>query len=328
MFRKLHTLAAAAAMLGGALTAPLSAAAQTYPSRNVHLIVAYSPGGTGDFVARVIAAKLSAALGQNVVVENRAGASGALGTQAVVSAAPDGHMLLLGQTAEIAVNQHWVKGLTYDPERDLQPIALGTIVPLALTVPAKATHSTLGEMIAAARTPGRGLSFASAGTGTPGHFAGELLKLKTQGNFTHVPYKGAGPALNDLVAGHVDLYFPGLPAATPHLKSGTLKVLAVSSGRRSANAPDIPTVAEAGGIKDFDLTLWQGFFAPRGTPKEIVDRLNREINAILDQRDTRQKLLEAGADVTPMSIAQFTAFVRKESVKYLQIVKDAGIKAE
>src|SRR4051812_19916560 len=148
------------------------AAAKTYPSRNVHLVVAYAPGGTGDVVARLIAAKLADALGQPVVVENRAGASGAIGAQSVAAAAPDGHTLLVGQTAEVAINQHWIKGLGYDPERDLQPVALASIVPLALVVPSAASYSALAEMVSAARASGRGLSFASAGLGTPGHFAG------------------------------------------------------------------------------------------------------------------------------------------------------------
>jgi tripartite-type tricarboxylate transporter receptor subunit TctC len=176
--------AAAAAVLWTAAFTP--AWAQTYPSRNVHVIVAYAPGGTGDFVARLIAGKLSGALGQSVVVENRAGASGAIGTQAVVGAAPDGHMLLLGQTAEIAINQHWVKGIGYDPERDLAPIALATVVPLALTVPARAPHATVADMLRAIPAAGGGLSYASAGVGTPGHFAAEFLRLKTRSNNRHV----------------------------------------------------------------------------------------------------------------------------------------------
>jgi len=319
---------AIALLLGGLAAQPLPVSAQTYPSRNVHLVVAYAPGGTGDVVARLIATKLSGALGHSVVVENRAGASGAIGAQSVAGAAPDGHMLLVGQTAEIAINQHWIKGLGYDPERDLQPIALASIVPLAVVVPGAAPYATLADMLNAARSGGRGLSFASAGLGTPGHFAGEALKLKTKSNLTHVPYKGAGPALNDLVGAHVDLYFSGFPAAMPHVKAASLKVLAVSSAKRSAIAPEVPTVAEAAAIADFDFTLWQGFFAPRGTPPEIVARLNGAINAILAQPDIRQTLLEAGADVTPLSVDQFSAFVKTESAKYLQITKETGLKSE
>ncbi len=314
-----------AALLAGVLAAP--AQAQTYPSRTVHLIVAYSAGGTGDFVARVISDRLGAALGQTVVVENRAGASGAIGTQSVIAAQPDGHTLLVGQTAEVAINQHWNKGLGYDPERDLQPIALLAVVPLVLVVPAKAPYMTMPDMLAALRG-NRVPTFASAGAGTPGHFAGELLKLRTQSGMTHVPYKGAGPALNDLLGGHVDMYFPGFPAAMPHVKAGTLRLMAVSSARRSGVAPDVPTVAEAAGIKEFDFTLWVGLFAPRATPKDVVARLNAEVNKVLALPDVKQKLLEAGADVTPLSIERFTAFVKAESEKYLQVIRETGVKPE
>jgi tripartite-type tricarboxylate transporter receptor subunit TctC len=288
--------------------------------------VAYAAGGTGDIVARVLADKLSGVLGQSVVVENRPGASGALGTKAVIGAAPDGHTLLVGQTGEIAVNQHWSKGLGYDPEKDLVPVALATIVPLALVVPGKARYGNVAEMLKAATE--RGLTFASSGAATPGHFAGEVLKLKTGSNLTHVPYNGAGPALNDLLGGHVDMFFSGFPAAVPHVAAGSLKLIAVSSAARSGVAPDVPTVAEASGIRDFDITLWQGFFAPRGTPAEIVTRLNAEINRLLAQPDVKAKLLDAGADVTPRTVAQFADFMKAESDKYLQLIKQAGLKAE
>jgi tripartite-type tricarboxylate transporter receptor subunit TctC len=240
--------------------------------------VAYAAGGTGDIGARVIADKLGGALGQSVVVENRLGASGALGTKSVIAATPDGHTLLVGQTGEIAINQHWSKGLGYDPEKDLVPVALATIVPLALVIPGKARYSNVAEMLKVASE--RGLTFASSGTATPGHFAGEVLKLKTASKLTHVPYNGAGPALNDLLGGHVDMFFSGFPAAVAHVSAGSLKLIGVSSAMRSGVAPDVPTVSEAAGIKDFDITLWQGFFAPRGTPKEVVVRLNGEINRI------------------------------------------------
>src|SRR3954454_324509 len=309
------------------VAAVLPASAQTFPNRTIHIVVAYAPGGTGDIVARLIAVPLGEALGQTIVIENRAGATGAIGTQAVVSAPPDGHTLLMGQTGEIAINQHWIKGLTYNAEKDLMPIALASVVPLALVVPAKAPYSTMAEL-AKALAEKQLLTFASAGTGTPGHFAGEFLKLRTKANLTHVPYKGAGPALNDLLGGHVDMYFPGFPAAAPLLKSGTVKILAVSSAKRSSAAPEIPTVAEA--IKDpnFDLTLWQGFFAPAGTPKPIVERLNTEINKILSSPEMQAKLRDAGADVRIGSTEQFAAFARSESDKYAQIIKESGVKPE
>lgn len=320
-----RTSRVAALAVGLAVTA-FPAWAQTYPSSPVHLIVAYAAGGTGDVVARIVAPKLSVALGQSVIVENRAGASGAIGARSVAVANPDGLTLLIGQTAEVSINQHWVKNLSYDPDKDLQPVAMLAVVPLALVVPAKAPYSTMKEFLAA--LPKSKLTFASAGTGTPGHFAGELLKAKTHGDLTHVPYKGAGPALNDLIGGHVDLYFPGMPAAMPLLKGGLAKVLAVSSAKRSGIAPDVPTVAESAGIKDFDFTLWAGVFAPHGTPAAIVARLNSEINKILDDADVRHKLVDAGADVEPMSVDQFRAFVNAESAKYARIIKETGVSAE
>lgn len=322
MSRKICT----AALTAGFVMTALPALAQSYPSGPIHFIVAYAPGGTGDVVARIVAPKLSLALGQTVVVENRAGASGALGARSVVAAAPDGLTLLVGQTAEVAINQHWLKGLNYDPDKDLVPVALMTVVPLALVVPAKAPYSTMAEYLAALRSGKH--TFASAGTGTPGHFAGELLKAKTKANLTHVPYKGAGPALNDLVGGHVDMYFPGIPAAMPLLKNGLVKVLGVSSAKRSGSAPDVPSVAETAGFNDFAFTLWQGIFAPHGTPPDVIAKLNSEINKVLNDPETRKKLVEAGADVEPMSVAQFRAFVDAESSKYLRIIKETGVTAE
>src|SRR5215813_7631428 len=311
-----------AAVACTAVLAATPAAAQSFPSKTIHLVVPYAAGGTGDIVARVVADRLTQTLGQSVVVENRPGASGAVGSKAVAGAAPDGHTLLVGQTGEMAINQHWAKNLGYDPEKDLAPVGLATVVPLALVVPGKASYSTVAEMLQTSRT--RGLSFASAGTATPGHFAGEVLKLKTGSNMTHVPYNGAGPALNDLLGGHVDLFFPGFPAAIAQVKAGNLKLLAVSTGRRSASAPDVPTVAEASGIAGFDIALWQGFFAPRGT----LMRLNTEIKRILAEPDVKARLLEAGADVMPTTVDQFATFVKAESEKFLGIIKDANLKPE
>ena len=277
-------------------------------------------------MARLISDKLAAALGQTVVVENRAGASGSIGAQSVVSATPDGHTLLVGQPAEVAINQHWIRGLGYDPINDLQPVALATVVPLALVIPAAAPYATVADVLKASKA--RGLSFASAGTGTPGHFAGELLKLKTGSNLTHVPYKGAGPALNDLLGNHVDLFFSGFPAAWAQVKAGKLKLIAVSPAKRSPAAPDVPTVAEASGIADFDISLWQGVFAPRATPKEVVARLNAELNRIVTQPEIRERLRNEGADVIPLAVDQFAAFVKSESEKYLNIIKQSGVKPE
>jgi tripartite-type tricarboxylate transporter receptor subunit TctC len=309
-----------------ALVAASPALAQQFPSRTIRVIVPYAAGGTGDIVARVLADRLAASLGQSVVVENRPGASGAIGSKTVASAAPDGHTLLMGQTGEMAINQHWSKGLGYDPVNDFAPVALATVVPLALVVPGKASYSNVAEMIATSKT--RGLAFASSGAATPGHFAGEVLKLRTKTNMNHVPYNGAGPALNDILGGHVDLFFSGFPAAVPHVKAGTIKLLAVSSAKRSGIAPDVPTVAEASGIRDFDITLWQGFFAPKGTPRAIVEKLHAEINKTLQLPDVQANLREAGADVATISIDEFAGFAKSESAKFLRIIKDANLKPE
>jgi tripartite-type tricarboxylate transporter receptor subunit TctC len=315
-----------AAILMVTLSAALPAAAQTYPSRNVTLVVGYAPGGTGDFVARLVGNKLAEKFGRNVVVENRAGASGLIAAQSVANAGADGYTLLAGQTPEIAINPHWLKG-KFDPARDLEAIALGGVVPLALVVPKDAPYGTVKEMLEASRSA-KGLLFASAGTGTPGHFAGEVLRRESKGSMTHVPYKGAGPALADLLGSHVDFYFPGFPAAVPFVKAGQMKMLAVSSAQRSATAPDVPTVSEATGIKDFDFSLWVGFFAPHGTPKDVVTTLNAAINEVLALPDIKTKMADAGADIIPMSADQFSAFMQTESNKYMRIIQETGIKPE
>src|SRR5215813_4480574 len=316
-----------AGLVAAAITVGSGDSSGAYPDRPIQVIVAYAAGGTGDIVARSVADKLGATLGQSVVVENRAGASGAIGAHSVATAAPDGYTLSVGQTGEMAVNQHWLKGLNYDPDKDLMPIALAAVVPLALVVPANAPYSTLPEFLAALKAKPK-MTFASAGIGTPGHFAGELLKLQFDDNLTHVPYKGAGPALNDLIGNHVDFYFPGFPAAAPHVKGGNLKMLALSSGKRSPAAPDIPTVAEITGIQDYDFTLWAGFFAPRGTPQPVIDRLNKEINKAVEDPEVKARLEAAGAVVTPMSVDQFKDFVRNESAKYLRVIQQTGVTSQ
>jgi tripartite-type tricarboxylate transporter receptor subunit TctC len=321
--------AAVAAAVAAALTVAAAPAwPQAFPSRPIHLIVNFVPGGTGDIIARLIGSRLSTELGQSVVVENRPGAGGTLGARDVVNAAPDGYTLAVAQTPEIAINPYFMKDVGYDPLKDLQPIALGGVVPLALAVPANAPYSTIGEFVNFLRTTDRQVTFASGGVGTSGHLAGELLKLKLNSKLTHVPYKGAGQALTDLIAGQVDFYFPGFIAAMPMMQAGKLRVLAVATTRRSPAAPDIPTVAEATGIANFDFTLWAGFFAPRATPADIVARLNAEINKIILEPDIKSRLQDNGAQVDAMSMDQFAGFVRGEIEKYQAIIKEADVKAE
>jgi tripartite-type tricarboxylate transporter receptor subunit TctC len=322
--------AGAALALGVALAAlpTLPAWPDSYPSRPIHLIVNFAPGGTGDIVARLVGAKLQINLGQSVIVENRPGAGGTLGARDVANATPDGYMLTVAQTPEIAINPYFMKDAGYDPQKDLQPLALAGVVPLALVVPSAAPYSTMADFVKFLRTTDQAPTFASAGVGTPGHLAGEYLKLKLNNKLTHVPYKGAGPALNDVVGNHVDFYFPGFPAALPLMQGGKVKLLAVSSGTRAPAAPDIPTVAEATGIANFDFTLWVGFFAPHGTPPELAARLNSEINKVLAEPEIKLRLENDGAQVSTLSIPQFNAFVQREIDKYKEIIKAADIKSE
>jgi len=325
--RALRRACIAAPALGLALLA-VPAWPDSYPSRPIHLIVNFAPGGTGDIVARLIGAKLQNNLGQSVIVENRPGAGGTLGARDVANATPDGTMLTVAQTPEIAINPFFMKGAGYDPLKDLQPIALAGVVPLALVVPASAPYSTMADFVKYLRTTDQAVTFASAGVGTPGHLAGEYLKLKLNNKMTHVPYKGAGPALNDVVGGQVDFYFPGFPAAMPLTQGGKVKLLAVSSAKRAPAAPDIPTVAEATGIANFDFTLWVGFFGPHGLAPDVADKLNSEINKILLEPDIKSRLENDGAQISPLSIPQFTAFVQREIDKYKEIIKAADIKSE
>lgn len=323
--RRLFGLFALAASV--AALAPTAARAQTYPARDVTVVVGYAAGGTGDVVARIISEQLAKRLGKGVIVDNRPGASGSIAAAHVAKSAPDGLTLLAGQTAEISINPFLMK-LAYDPQTDLMPIALAAVVPLGLVAPEKAPYSTVSEMLADAKKAPSGLTFASSGIGTPGHFAAELLKLKTKANLTHVPYKGAGPALNDILGGHVDLFFSGLPAAVQSVRAGRMKLLAVSSASRSAAAPDVPTVAEAANIPGFDITLWVGMFAPKGTPSEIVALLNSEINAIITAPDVKARFLAEGADVRALSIDQTAAFTRTESEKYKSLISEMGVKLQ
>jgi tripartite-type tricarboxylate transporter receptor subunit TctC len=318
---------AAAAVAGGLLLASLPAWPQTYPSRPIRLIVSFPPGGTGDIIGRIVANQLAIELNQSIVVENHSGAGGTIGARDVVNAAPDGYTLTVGQTPEIAVNPYFMKDVGYDPQKDLQPIALAGVVPLALVVPPNSPFSTVAQWVTALRA-NQPLTFASAGIGTPGHLAGELLKLKLDSKLVHVPYKGAGPALNDVAGGQVDFYFPGYPGAVPLVQGGRVKMLAISTANRSPLSPDTPTVAEATEIPDFDFTLWAGFFAPRALPMDIATRLNAAINKVILEPDVKARLQQTGAAVSAMSINQFTAFVRGEIYRYQTIIKAADLKPE
>jgi tripartite-type tricarboxylate transporter receptor subunit TctC len=318
----------AVSMIAAALASAAQPAwPQSYPNRPIHFIVNFAPGGTGDITGRIVANQLSAELGQSIVVENKPGAGGTIGARDVVNAEPDGYTLTVGQTPEIAVNPYFMKDVGYDALKDLQPIALIGVVPLALVVPPDSPYSNVAQWVAAlrAKTP---MNFASAGVGTPGHFGGELLKLRLDNKLVHVPYKGAGPALADVAGSHVDFYFPGYPGSVPLVQSGKVKMLAVSTAKRTSQAPDVPTVAEATGMNDFDFTLWAGVFGPRALPKELAERLNAAINKVILEPDIKAKLQQNGCDVVALSIDQFSAFMRAEVERYKGIIKAADLKPE
>ncbi len=325
--RIISSVIAAATITGAFAAATVPAWPQAYPDRPIRLIVNFAPGGAGDILGRIIGNQLGIELHQSVVVENHSGAGGTIGERDVVNAAPDGYTLSVAQTPEISINPYFMKDVGYDPLKDLQPVALAGVMPLVLAVPAKSPYATAAQWVAAlrAKTP---MTFASAGVGTPGHLAGELLKLKLDGKLVHVPYKGAGPALNDVAAGQVDFYFPAYPSAVPLAQGGKIRLLAVSTVKRSTASPDLPTVAEATGIANFDFPLWVGFFGPHGMPMDVAQKLNTAINKIILEPAINAKLTAIGPEVRALSIDQFASFVRADIAKYREIIAAGNLKPE
>lgn len=320
-------------LLQGATAAfalPLAGAARSadaYPARPVTIIVPYAPGGQGDVFARILAERLGTALKQSFIVENRPGASGAVGSRLVLRAPADGYTLLLGQTGEIAVNPYAMKALGYDPLQQFTPVILVGDSPLVLVVPEKSPHADLAALIAAARAKPDAVAYASSGTATPGHLAAAALALGTQTRMIHAPYKGAGQAMSDLLGGHVDFFFSSASAAMPHINSGRLRALAVSSRERLGVLPDLPTVSEAT-VPDFQFSLWGGVFAPAQTPVAVVASLNATLNAILAEPAIKSRLEDDGAAVRPNTPQEFSAFVRGEAAKYQRLVQATGVRVD
>ncbi|OZI51191.1 Bug family tripartite tricarboxylate transporter substrate binding protein [Bordetella genomosp. 4] len=298
-----------------------------YPSQPVTVIVPYAPGGQGDVFARLIGEKLSQSLKQTVVVENRPGASGAIGARMVARDDPDGYRLLLGQTGEMAVNPFAMRDLGYDPQKDFVPVALVGDSPLVLVVPAGSPYKTLSALIEAALAKPDSVTYASSGTATPGHLAAAALALGTKSSMVHVPYKGAGQAMTDLLGQHVDFFFSSAAAAMPHVSAGKLKALAVSTPERIAALPDVPAVAE-GTVAGFEFSLWGGYFAPAATPSPIVQRLNQDINAALSDASIRKRFEADGVVIRPNTAEEFAAFVRREMEKYQRLVAQTGVSVE
>jgi len=305
-------------MISGALPA------QGYPAKAIRVVVPYAPGGATDLTARLVGQKMQEAMKQNVLVDNRPGAGGVIGTDIVAKAAPDGYTVLIAVPAEIAILPHLQK-MPYDVARDLAPVSLAAVTPLVLVVHPSLPVRSVKDLIAFARARPGQLSYASAGTGGVQHLSGELLKISMKLDMAHVPYKGAGPVMPDLIGGHVPMFFSGMPPAMPHVKAGKLRALAVTTARRSPAAPDVPTMAEAG-VPGFDISNWFAYFVPSGTQAEVISRLNSEVNRGLKQPDVREKLASVGAETVGTSPEELAKFVRSESEKFARLVKLSGAK--
>jgi len=318
---------ARAAPLFLALGFALSCAAQTYPSRAIRIVVAFPAGGGSDLAARMVAQKLLESLGQPVVVENRVGANGSVGAEAVARSAPDGYTLVMGSNANITTNPH-LMALSYDPTKDLAPVAMLTVNPLLLFVnPAVVPVASFREFLEYVRARDGKVDYASAGNGSPAHLSGELLKLTAGIRMVHVPYKGGPPGVNDVLGGRVGVMLAAAPTVLPHIRSGKLRGLATTGARRSTYAPEIPTIAESG-FPDFDVVIWNALFAPSATPGAVLAKLHGEINRILAQPDTKELLLNQGAEVQIMTDAAFRELLRTENARWGRVIREAKIKVD
>ena len=304
-----------------------AAQAQSYPAKPIRIVVPFPAGGIADLFARLIGQKFNEAWGQPAVVENRPGAGGNIGAEIVAKSPPDGYTLVMGSIGTHSVNISLFRKLAFDPIRDFAPVALvmeaeGLLV-LHPSVPAK----TVKELIALARARPGQLTYASAGNGTAGHLAGELFKSMAKVDMLHIPYKGNVPAITDLIAGQTSLLFATMPTVLPQVQAGRLRALAVTGAGRSPAAPELPNIAEAG-LPGYEVTNWIGIFAPAGTPREIIHKLNGEILRVMQAPEIRTRLTNEGAKFTPMTPDEFAAFVKSEVAKWAKVVKDAGIRVD
>jgi tripartite-type tricarboxylate transporter receptor subunit TctC len=324
--RRTLTLAAASALGLLALT-PLAAQAQAFPTKAITIIVPFSAGGTTDILARVLGQFISKDLGQPVIIDNRAGAGGNIGTQLVARAAPDGYTILMGTVGTHAINQSLYPKLAFDPIKDFAPLTRVALVPNLLVANPAQPFKTVKELMAYAKAnPGK-VTFGSSGSGTSIHLSGELFKQMAGVDIQHVAYKGSAPAVNDLLGNHIAIMFDNMPSAISHVKAGKLRPLAVTTAQRSPALPDVPTIAEAG-VPGYEATSWFGLLAPAKTPAPVVAKLNASILKALADPDVKKKLLEQGAEPAGETPAQFAAFIASETVKWGKIVKQSGATAQ
>jgi tripartite-type tricarboxylate transporter receptor subunit TctC len=320
MIRRLTLTAALATFAAAAL-------AQGYPSKPIKLIVPFPPAGSTDISARAVAGKLGERLGQPVVIENKPGAGGNIGTDVVAKSAPDGYTLIVGTVGTHGINPSLYSKMPYDHVKDFVPVILLSKTPNVLVVPAAFPANSVKDVIAMAKAKPGELTFASSGSGTSIHLSGELFNSMAGTKMQHIPYKGSGPMLIDLIAGTTNMAFDNLSATMAHIKGGKLRALATTGAQRSPALPELPTVSEAG-LAGYEVTSWNAIFAPAGTPKEIVDRLNRETRAILESAETRKYFAEQGAESGGGTPAELATFVREETAKWQKVVKDSGAKVD
>jgi tripartite-type tricarboxylate transporter receptor subunit TctC len=302
----------------------LPVAAQQYPSKAIRMVVGFAPGGGTDLVARIIGQKMYESWGQPVLVDNRAGATGTIGADLVAKAPSDGYTLLMGHVNSHGIAPNLFKKLPYDAERDFSMVAYVGYVPNVLVVHPSIPAKSVKELIAIAKAQPGTLNYASSGVGSTQHLAGELFTLLTGTKIVHVPYKGSGPAVVDLLAGHVSMNFDTMPPVLPHIKSGRMRALALTTPKRSPQLPNVPTMMESG-LKGFDMTNWYGVMAPAKTSRDIVMKLNGEINRVMALPDAKAKLEEAGTQLDPGSPEHFASFLKSEIAKYSKLVKAANV---
>lgn len=317
----------AGALAALALVTATSAFAQAWPAKPIRVIVPFPPGGGLDIFARITAPRLQENLGQQIVVENRSGAGGMVGADAVAKAAPDGYTLLFASSAEITISQHLYPKMAYDAIKDFAPVSYAAHAAMLFSVHPSLPAKTLAEVIALARARPGQLSFASAGTGGIQHLAGEILKTAAKIDIVHIPYKGAGPAVIDMVGGQVQMGFTALPSSIQHARSGRLRPIAVTSATRSAVAPELPTFTELG-YPQLDLVVWYAALFPAHTPPEIVARMSAEINRAVNSPDVKAKLLEQGVESVGTTPEQLAKFMAAESARYGKIIRDTGARPD
>ncbi len=310
-----------------ALALAAGASAQPYPNRPVTLVVPFPPGGSTSIVARIVADKMGEALGQSIVIDNRGGAGGTIGTRAVAKSPPDGYTILLGYTGTLAIGPTLYPSAGYDPRKDFAPVGLIGNAPNSLVVHPSFAAKSVQELIAYAKANPGAVNFGSAGVGTVSHVAGEYFATAAGIKLTHVPYRGTGPALADLIGGHIPMAFAPIPATHGPVSQGQLRGLAVTSAQRSSLVPDLPTIAESG-IPGFEASLYYGIVAPAGTPRPIIDKLNQALRASLTSDEVRKRLATDGAEPTPSSPEEYAAHIDKDEIRWSAVVKASGAKGE